>query len=129
MEEYREDLSETTETLGTLDFQLEQPDRKPESFLRSAINTIRGKDVTTMVEEFSSEVAMVIEGISDDQERLDRNNQKLKDQLTKLERRIYDLEKNVGKRAATVSVLRQITWLAGIIAVAVVVVAIIKMLA
>ena len=39
-------------------------------FFGNALSTVKGKDLTTLVEEFSSEMTLVAEGLSDDQARL-----------------------------------------------------------
>ncbi len=106
-------------------------EKKQNGFIQSAknaINTIKGKDLETKIEEFSSEITMVIEGISDDQERLDKTNQQLKDKLQALDERITAIERTVGKKAVGITIVRQLTWLAGIVSVAIIIVSIVRLL-
>lgn len=52
------------------------PEEKPnivkatKDFFGNALSTVKGKDLTAMVEEFSSEMTLVAEGLSEDQARL-----------------------------------------------------------
>ena len=53
------------------------PAEKPASFVQAtkdffgnALNTVKGKDLSTLVEEFSSEMTLVAEGLSEDQAKL-----------------------------------------------------------
>lgn len=102
--------------------------KKPVAFIQNTINTLKGKDIETKIEEFSSEITLVIEGISDDQERLDKNNQQLKDKLAELAERVSAIEKTVGKKAVGLTIIRQLTWLAGIVCASIILITIIRML-
>lgn len=107
------------------DIQLSEPQLKPESrikaaikkpglYLSEAMRTIKGRDLETLVEEFSSDVTLVLGGLSDDQERLGRENEHLQQQLGTLEKRIKELEKKLEARPEKESLVRRLTWLAAI---------------
>ena len=51
-------------------------------FFGNALSTVKGKDLTTMVEEFSSEMTIVAEGLSEDQAKLHELYQNLSAQQT-----------------------------------------------
>lgn len=112
----------------------------------SALHSLKGRDVNQMVEEFTSEVTLVLEGMSEDQSRLDAENSRLQaqqtlleeaeltrhhdlkcavseqgEQITKLQKQLDALqkaveEKKIKKVAGFTGLLRQATWLAGILA-------------
>ena len=123
----------------------EKTDKKPslldksQKLLSDTLATLKGRDLHQLVEEFTEEATTVIEGLSEDQLRLRRENanlqtqqtlleeeglrrcQDITDRVDELERRLQALEKQVReKRARNVAgltgVLRQATWLAGILA-------------
>ena len=64
------------------------PEEKPnlvkatKDFFGNALSTVKGKDLTALVEEFSSEMTLVAEGLSDDQARLHDLYQNLSSQQT-----------------------------------------------
>ena len=85
---------------------------------------VKGRDLETLIEEFSSDVTLVLGGLSDDQERLGheqtrliRDEEQLRRQTEVLERRIAALEKKLEKRQPQdkASALRSLTWLAGVV--------------
>lgn len=51
-------------------------------FFGNALSTVKGKDLSAMVEEFSSEMTLVAEGLSEDQARLHELYQSLSAQQT-----------------------------------------------
>ncbi len=51
-------------------------------FFGNALSTVKGKDLTSLVEEFSSEMTLVAEGLSEDQARLHDLYQNLSAQQT-----------------------------------------------
>ena len=96
--------------------------RKPGEYLSGALNSIKGRDLETLVEEFSSDVSLVLGGLSDDQERLGREcdrlaqeNERLRQHLGTLEKRIKGLEKKADARPERDGLIRRLTWLASIV--------------
>ena len=101
----------------------EETEKKPRSFWQNALRTVKGDNTTELVEQFTSEMTLVAEGLCDDQGRLrkeledirrehDRSRQQLQSgldvqetqleenrrdtdaRLDELERRVEALEKN-----------------------------------
>lgn len=96
--------------------------RKPGAYLSGALQSIKGRDLETLVEEFSGDVSLVLGGLSDDQERLGhecerlgQENDRLRQQLGALERRVKELEKKSETRPERDSLLRRVTWLAAVV--------------
>ncbi len=93
--------------------------RKPGAYLSGALQSIKGRDLETLVEEFSGDVSLVLGGLSDDQERLghecdrlSKENERLRTQMIALDKRIKELEKKSNTRPERESLIRRITWLA-----------------
>lgn len=59
-------------------------------FMNGVLSPLKGKDVSQMVEDFTSEMTLVAEGLSEDQEKLQRENERLDAQQTQLEQRVID---------------------------------------
>ena len=59
-------------------------------FVNGVLSPLKGKDVGQMVEEFTSEMTMVAEGLSEDQEKLARETDRLSAQQTELEQKMLD---------------------------------------
>ena len=59
--------------------------KKPKDLIGGALHTLKGPDVNTLVEDFTREMAMVAEGLCDDQMRLRREVSDLSAQQTLLE--------------------------------------------
>ncbi len=59
-------------------------------FVNGVLSPLKGKDVGQMVEEFTSEMTMVAEGLSEDQEKLARETDRLSVQQTELEQKMLD---------------------------------------
>ena len=125
-------------------------------FFGNALSTVKGKDLTSLVEEFSSEMTLVAEGLSEDQQKLFRETDKLSAQQTELEQRLLDglhdadvenkelrkqvqsltarldkaekliAEKKLKKSDGLLSIIRQATWLVAIFSAAWVIVTIIR---
>ncbi len=122
----------------------------------SALGAVKGKDITQLVEDFTSEMTLVAEGLSEDQAALNRAQESLSAQQTldqaetrnaldalhaslddvkkhqaKLEKDLAALqklvaEKKIKKVEGFTGLLRQATWLAGIAAGAWIIVTILK---
>ena len=114
-------------------------------FMNGVLSPLKGKDVGQMVEDFTAEMTLVAEGLSEDQEKLQRENEKLAAQQTLLEnslldqlhdanvtiealqketealrRRLDKAEKTIGEKKIKkvegfTGLLRQATWLAGVV--------------
>ena len=128
------------------------PAEKPAGFVQAtkdffgnALSTVKGKDLSTLVEDFSSEMTLVAEGLSEDQQKLSEENEKLAAQQTLMEQNLLDqlhdaqvtmdemrseittlrgrldkAEKSIGEKKIKkvegfTGLLRQATWLAGIL--------------
>ena len=131
--------------------------KKPLGLIVSAIETIKGHDINRLVEEFTSEMTLVAEGLSEDQERIEQSINALSAQQTIFEeyenkraddflQKIDHIEEIIGRIETRVAVierqeirknrkqnglqgaLKQATWLAAIIAVAWIVTTILKIL-
>ena len=59
-------------------------------FVNGVLSPLKGKDVGQMVEDFTSEMTMVAEGLSEDQEKLARETDRLSAQQTELEQKMLD---------------------------------------
>ena len=59
-------------------------------FVNGVLSPLKGKDVGQMVEDFTSEMTMVAEGLSEDQEKLARETDRLSVQQTELEQKMLD---------------------------------------
>ncbi len=127
-------------------------------FVSGVLSPLKGKDMGQMVEEFTSEMTLVAEGLSEDQEKLARDTERLSAQQTELEQRMLDgfhdqdvaaeemqkeiislknrldkaekllQDKKQKKPDGLYAVLRQATWLIAIGAGAWIIVTIIKAL-
>ena len=127
-------------------------------FMTGVFNPLKGKDLNQLVEDFTSEMTLVAEGLSEDQQKLFRETDKLSAQQTELEQRLLDglhdadvenkelrkevrdltarldkaekalSEKKSKKSDGLVSIIRQATWLVAIFSAAWVIVTIIKAL-
>ena len=106
---------------------------KSRDFLQNAVDSISGKDLPKLVEEFTRDMVVIAEGLSADQDAL-RNTQKIQGEeqdelsrrLREQEKKLNDLQKKVDtliqrsekrKKGETglVFILRQATWLAAIV--------------
>lgn len=139
--------------------------RGTRDFIENTVASLRGKDMTRAVEEFTGEMTLVAEGLSEDQEKLRRDLDKTSAQLTlaeekatrldserrseikaledslkqsrkkneALEKRLDEMEKSVSalsskpRKAGLGQILRQATWMVGIICSAWVIVTLLKM--
>ena len=96
--------------------------RKPGEYLSGALNSIKGRDLEALVEEFTTDVSLVLGGLSDDQERLGhecdrlaKENERLGMQLGALEKRVKELEKKAAARPERDGLIHRLTWLAAIV--------------
>ena len=68
-------------------------------FMNGVLSPLKGRDVGQMVEEFTSEMTLVAEGLSEDQKTLADRTDKLSAQQTELEEsllgRIHDLDADI----------------------------------
>ena len=126
--------------------------------MENTFNSLKGKDLNQAVEEFTGEMTLVAEGLSEDQERLRRDldttaaqvtiveenlrrNQsatqealsELKCSLEKTQKQLDALDKSIkaaakDKKAGVTAALRQATWLTAILAGAWVIVTLLKLI-
>ena len=127
-------------------------------FMNGVLSPLKGKDVGQLVEDFTSEMTLVAEGLSEDQQKLSQETERLSAQQTELEQRMLDgfhdldvsadetkreiaalrarlektekqLQEKKGKKAGGIAeILHQATWLVAIGAGAWVIVTIINAL-
>ena len=125
-------------------------------FMSGVLSPLKGKDMGQLVEDFTSEMTLVAEGLSEDQQKLFRETDKLGAQQTELEQRLLDglhdadvenkemrkeiqslaarldkaekllSEKKLKKSDGLLSIIRQATWLVAIFSAAWVIVTIIR---
>lgn len=149
----QEDTSLTTESASPKTIVQSAKD-----FVSGVLSPLKGKDMGQMVEDFTSEMTLVAEGLSEDQEKLARDTERLSAQQTELEQRMLDgfhdqdvtademrkeivslknrldkaekllQEKKQKKSDGLTGVLRQATWLVAIGAGAWIIVTIINAL-
>ena len=114
-------------------------------FMSGVLSPLKGKDVGQLVEDFTAEMTLVAEGLSEDQQKLSQENEKLAAQQTLMEQNLLDqlhdanvsigemrkkiddltarlskaeknvAEKKIKKVEGFTGLLRQATWLAGVI--------------
>lgn len=139
----------------------EEPAKKPglmrgaRDFIENTFNSLKGKDLGQAVEEFTGDMTLVIEGISEDLNALRRDEEKLSAQLTILEEdlgKTNDAQKTeiaalrremdeISKRLKTLEkpgkkeikpgitmMLKQVTWIVGIFCGAWVLVTLLKLI-
>ena len=103
-------------------------------FVNNLFQPLKGKDLNQTVEDFSAEMTLVIEGMSEDLEQLSRQTDILSAQQTIGEEAVADVQKElkalqkrldrtekaladkkISKVAGFTGMLRQATWLAAVI--------------
>ncbi len=96
----------------------------PGKAISSAVKTLKGGDLEDLIEQFSSEMTMILEGMSEDQEHLAEENARLRRQLDAMDKRVTQLEKHqpVKKR----DLITRLTWLAGLVLAAMALLTVIK---
>lgn len=108
--------------------------KRSKDFIQGAVDSITGKDLPVLVEDFTREMTIVAEGLAEDQARLaaalqlqgegqDQLSEKVRQaekRLGELERQVADLQKKAQRkregRPGLSQILRQATWLAAILA-------------
>lgn len=161
MTEEKDILLQKQDTLAAAN---EEPVKKPglmrgaRDFFENTLGTLKGKDMNQAVEEFTSEMTLVAEGLSEDVSVLRRDVDRLSADMTLLEEHSRDASKGCEKetsqlrtalealqkrvealekppkddkkaqKAGLAAVLRQATWLVGIFSAAWVVVTVLKMI-
>ena len=125
-------------------------------FMNGVLHPLKGKDLSQLVEDFTSEMTLVAEGLSEDQEKLARETDRLSAQQTELEQKMLDgfhdqdvtademrreidtlksrldkaekllSEKKLKKSDGLLSIIRQATWLVAIFSAAWVIVTLIR---
>ena len=133
--------------------------RGARDFIENTFATLKGKDMNQAVEEFTSEMTLVVEGLSEDQNALrrdvDGNSAQLtlleekvlrqekdrkaevsdsQDEIKQLKKRLESLEKTLKEaekkpqKMGLGQILRQATWMVGILCVSWVLVTVLKLL-
>ena len=79
-------------------------------FMNGVLSPLKGKDMGQMVETFTSEMTLVAEGLSEDQQRLSQETERLSAQQTELEQRLldglHDADVSVGEMRREIASLR-----------------------
>ena len=151
-------MKDQEENLLTPETQPEKKDviRSAKDFMSNMLSPLKGKDMGQLVENFTSEMTLVAEGLSEDQQKLFQETDRLSAQQTELEQRLLDglhdaevdnknlrkevqdlrarlekaekaLQDKKGKRSdGLFSIIRQATWLVAIFSAAWVIVTIIR---
>ena len=130
--------------------------KRPGVYLSGALRSLKGRDMDTLIEEFTTDMTLVMEGLSDDQERLGARNEVLAQQceralaaaealtqrvaeqgraqeaqerkITALEKRTHELDRKLAERSPKDGLIRRLTWLAGLCIVAMLLLTVIKLL-
>ena len=119
--------------------------RGARDFIENTWSSLKSKDLNQAVEEFTSEMTLVAEGLSEDQNALRRDGEKLAARMEKLAERqkigedsvkalqdqLEQMEKALKAKPVKPGLtanLRQATWGVGIICAAWVIVAILKLI-
>ena len=110
--------------------------QRSRDMLDTAVSGLKGRDMLSLVDSFTSEMTLVAEGLSEDLQRVQQQlaqlgvdqtiaseeNLRLQVEIRQLQRRIEALEKKqdkqTQKRGILTGVLRQVTLIAAIIAAA-----------
>ncbi|MHC1785939.1 MAG: hypothetical protein AB9880_02580 [Christensenellales bacterium] len=118
--------------------------RRSREMLDTAVSGLRGHDMSTVVDEFTSEMTLVAEGLhqdlvrsqqelaqlSADQTILNEQALEREERILQLQRRLEALEKKqerqTAKRGTLTTILRQVTLIAAIIAAAWVITSLLK---
>ena len=151
-------MKDQEENLLTPETQPEKKDviRSAKDFMSNMLSPLKGKDMGQLVENFTSEMTLVAEGLSEDQQKLFQETDRLSAQQTELEQRLLDglhdaevdnknlrkevqdvrarlekaekaLQDKKGKRSdGLFSIIRQATWLVAIFSAAWVIVTLIR---
>lgn len=120
---------------------------RSKELIDSAVSSLKGKDMNALVEEYTQEVTLVLEGISSDltelseKEKLNAANQTIleenvrsnaretADKLNALQKRVEALEKKTEtkrQKGTVTGALKQVTWIAAILASAWVITALLR---
>ena len=129
--------------------------RGARDFIENTFNSLKGKDLNQAVEEFTGDMTLVIEGMSEDLSALRRDADKtaaqvtilehdlteaedaqraefdaLREEIAALEKRIKVLEKPGKKeiKPGLTALLRQVTWIVGIFCASWVIVTVLKLI-
>jgi hypothetical protein len=118
--------------------------KRSKDFIQGAVDSITGKDLPMLVEDFTREMTVVAEGLAEDQARLSdvlrlqgEGQDQLADKVRQVEKRMGDLERQAAElqkkmerrrenRPGLSQILRQATWLAAILAGAWVITTLVK---
>lgn len=121
--------------------------QRSKELLDSAVSTLKGQDMNALVEEYTQEVTLVLEGLSSDLNALTEKEEQLAanqtlmeesartkaretaETLQTLQKRVEALEKKIvakREKASVSSVLKQVTWIAVILASAWVITAVLR---
>lgn len=119
--------------------------RSAKDFMNGVLSPLKGKELSQLVEDFTAQMTLVAEGLSEDQQRLSDEADRLAAQQTELEQTLLDrlhdaeaaqaelrkdlarlnvrvekaekaAEKKARKAEGLSALLRQATWLAAIVA-------------
>ncbi len=118
--------------------------KRSKDFIQGAVDSITGKDLPILVEDFTREMTIVAEGLAEDQARLgetlrlqgegyDQLAEKMRQterKMEEIERKVNDIQKKLDRkkenRPGLSQILKQATWLVGIVAAAWVITTLVK---
>jgi len=110
--------------------------QRSKDMLDSAVSGLKGRDMLTLVDEFTSEMTLVAEGLSEDLQRVQQQlsqlgadqtiasegSLRMEEDIRQMQKRVEALEKKqdkqTAKRGTLTGVLKQVTVIATIIAAA-----------
>ena len=70
--------------------------KSAKDFMNGVLSPLKGKDISQLVEDFTAEMTMVAEGLSEDQQKLSQETDRLSAQQTELEQRMLDSFHDAG---------------------------------
>lgn len=139
----------------------EEPAKKPglmrgaRDFIENTFNSLKGKDLNQAVEEFTGDMTLVIEGLSEDlaalrrdadensaqltvlEDTLDAANEARQQEIAALHKEIASLEKRLkalekpdkkAMKPGVNAILKQVTWIVGIFSISWVLVTLLKLI-
>ncbi len=64
--------------------------KSAKDFMNGVLSPLKGKDIGQLVEDFTAEMTLVAEGLSEDQQKLSQETDRLSSLQTELEQRVLD---------------------------------------
>ena len=84
--------------------------KSAKDFMSGVLSPLKGKDIGQLVEDFTAEMTLVAEGLSEDQQKLFQETDRLSSMQTEMEQRLldglHDADVSVGEMRREISSLR-----------------------